>query len=273
MGDVVGGLYDSYIKLFNTILGNGILEHALTLGGHDGIFDSVFDWAAKIANMLIIIYGMWEINTNWTQAGEISPKVIAFPLIKYGIAATLIQSMGAIRLGLISLYKAEAKIEKVSLVFASTTADPDADPTRKAIVAEADSNLFEGLLMMLVLLLLWIVSLVVAFIFIYKAYAIGLEFYARMAGLPLAMADSFSGISSPALRYIKGSLAFIGYVMAFTVLPKAMTIIGKDAMTAFADPGQDPLSLAASVGTALIIPIATIGALDAIKQVLKEAAS
>jgi hypothetical protein len=247
---------------------NGLINDALKIEQITGAAPTAialfYTICSGLASTLVMLYAMWEINTSWATLGEVSPRAVAFPLIKCGIALTLLNNDTTIMNGLTNLYNSKIAVTKTTITGTLSS--------KEVMDAVESQSLGFLLIFALIVLIAWAVGQVVKFCYLYKAYIIKLEAYVRMAAMPLALADSFNGLSSNSVRYLKGTIGFIAYAFIFAKMP---SIIGEMAGTGFLDAlsasGKSILELVEDLIRPLMLPIAGLGALGAIRQTIRDA--
>ena len=263
--------------------------------GTNGVIEQMWGVIASIATTLTILYFVLEINRKMMfERDDFTLKSIGAPLFKLIIAIAIIDNGVDIINGILSGHDA--------LVTQAADWGSSADT---AITYTAEKNPFKsfGLIQQLAIfipmIVAWMISLVVTFLFWYKAIGYKIEFLFRIGITPIALADIYSGNNSNAIRWLKGFLGLVLYGVSFLVLPKIAYALAdgmiiklledngtltKDAINGIKN-GKDTGSIIAilagdSIWTVIkyiimkmLAPIAALGSLSAVKQMTKEAVS
>ena len=263
--------------------------------GTNGVIEQMWGVIASIATTLTILYFVLEINRKMMfERDDFTLKSIGAPLFKLIIAIAIIDNGVDIINGILSGHDA--------LVAQAKDWGSSADT---AITYTAEKNPFKsfGLIQQLAIfipmIVAWMISLVVTFLFWYKAIGYKIEFLFRIGITPIALADIYSGNNSNAIRWLKGFLGLVLYGVSFLVLPKIAYALAdgmiiklledngtltKDAINGIKN-GKDTGSIIAilagdSIWTVIkyiimkmLAPIAALGSLSAVRQMTKEVVS
>lgn len=142
------------------------------------------------------------------------------------------------------------------------------------------------LTILVIFLLTWLVALICGLVWSYKALTYKIEFLFRISITPIALADIYSGQHSNAIRWFKGILGTTLFGFSMLIIPRIGGLISysfiMDITTEFYDIVGDGVGEAVG-GTIsvlwnmikgilglLVVPIAELGCLSAIKQLTKE---
>lgn len=149
-------------------------------------------------------------------------------------------------------------------------------PTTIAGEIVAEMGLGTKIASILPLIIAWIVSAVMKFIWDFKAYGYQFELLYRVGITPVALADIYSGQNANAVKWLKGFIGLALYGVSFIVIPRLGVAVSVeqfrksiDALTSGSAMGLFTMLLA-FVGM-LIVPIAELAIMGTIKQVCKEA--
>lgn len=142
------------------------------------------------------------------------------------------------------------------------------------------------LTILVIFLFAWLITLVCGLVWSYKALTYKIEFLFRISITPIALADIYSGQNSNAIRWLKGILGTTLFGFSMLIIPRIGGLISysfiMDIATEFYDIVGDGVGEAVG-GTIsvlwnmikgilglLVVPIAELGCLSAIKQLTKE---
>lgn len=250
------------------------------------MINSIWGYFALAGIGLSTIYFLMELNRKYAFEGtDVTLKTFSVPFVKYA-ASILVLSKGARIIG---------ALVSIGNAFISFVHGKDFEPGKEAYkdlldYLTKDSSSIErffngvGFFMCLViiipLLLGWLVTIVCGLVWKYKALGYKIELLFRMGISPLALADVYSGQNSQAVRWCKSMLATVLYGASFIVVVKLGHAIAlKDMVKDFTDllskgpgSGADAVwDLFTSMLKMVVVPIAELGCINAVRQALKEA--
>lgn len=267
-------LINALLKFITTppALSADSLKFDLTATGaiNGTILTVLFDICSSVAMSLTLIYFLIEINRRLVfEATDVTLKTVFVPFLKLLAALGLIAHAKDIAIEIMDIFN--SMVDKISI-------EAYEDVTSTTV---SGLGIIACAFLFLPLLLVWLVSLVVEFVYWYKAIGFKLEFFYRAAVTPIAMADIYNDFSSGSVRWIKGLFAFGLYGLAFMILPSLCNdlvaeIADLGSITDAADAMQDNVIegiwdfIKALIG-GLLAPIAAIGTLSVVKQLTKEA--
>lgn len=291
MGEGIANIVIWCLGKIVDVYDNGALETAMTidvLGGEFSIvYSTIWQWIKGFAMGLIMVYFMWEMNSKWAFEGnDLNMKSLAGPFCKVIFAIILFNNADAIvwggagsGQGMLGFYNT---LVKKAATEGTVTADPL--PSTAALQEQCESlGIMAAVVILLPMLAVVLISYVLKFSFIYKALMIKFEMLFRASFTPLAMADSFNGLNSNSMRWIKGFVGYGVYAAAFLMVPKIgigimNTYINNLTVTpvnAAGDPVEGLefiLFILEQIVMIVAIPFAELGVISAVKQLAKEAA-
>lgn len=242
----------------------------------DGV-NAIWDLITGFAMGLIMVYFMWEMNSKWAFEGnDLNMKSLAGPFCKVIFAIILFNNSSVIAQGMINFYN--TCITKGSSTAYKAGAWTDAAGMETALTEQCESlGIMSAVIILLPMLAVVLISYVLKFSFIYKALMVKFEFLFRVGFTPLAMADSFNGLNSNSMRWIKGFVGYGVYVAAFLFIPRIGMSITEDFLTKFSLPtGKEGLDFCLEILEQIVlvvaVPFAELGVIGAVKQLSKEAA-
>lgn len=136
---------------------------------------------------------------------------------------------------------------------------------------------FKALALLLPCFVMLLVSLVCSLVWKYKAISYKIEVLYRIGISPIALADVYSGNNSQGVRWCKAMLATTLYGASFILCIALGHMIAfqeiVDTMSAsdFLDSASSVWEMISKVAVIVVVPIAEIGAISAIRSALKEA--
>ena len=274
MGEGIANIVIWCMTKLTDIFSDLELVETLKIGdvfGFTGV-KTIWDLIKGFAMGLIMVYFMWEMNSKWAFEGnDLNMKSLAGPFCKVIFAIILFNNAETIATGMTNFYN--SCVDKGAAVAAVTT--PDMTNLQEQLES---LGIMAAVVILLPMLLVVLISYVLKFSFIYKALMIKFEFLFRVGFTPLAMADSFNGLNSNSMRWIKGFVGYGVYVAAFLLIPNiGMGIMDKymiDVSTA-ATTGEGLdfiLQVLERIVMVVAVPFAELGVIGAIKQLSKEAA-
>lgn len=277
MEDVLNGILDA---LINGGGGTDAIAESLKFKASTmSIVNSIWGYFVIFGIGMTLVYFLLEMNSRYALDGrDMNFKTFFTPFLKLMIAIAVL-SQGARIVGwLMDFHNGFIDYSVENFSFAS--ADVEADAGNGLLGMKTQGNGFIGglaffgkVVLIIPLLAMWIVQLILSLVWQYKAIGFKIEYLFRVAVTPIALSDVYSGRNANAIRWLKGFIALSLYGMAFIVIPR---IGGAIAVTGLTDPATEGVigtiwafirSLAEMI---LIIPIAELGVLSAVKQLTKE---
>lgn len=271
MDDVINGLLDA---LINGGVGTDAIAESLEFKASTmSIVNSIWGYFVIFGIGMTLVYFLMEMNSRYALDGrDMNFKTFFAPFLKLMIAIAVL-SQGAKIVGwLMDFHNGFIDYSAANFDFAS--ADVEADTDSGLLGIDIQGNGFIGglaffgkVILMIPLLLMWIVQLVLSLVWQYKAIGFKIEYLFRVAITPIALSDVYSGQNANAVRWLKGFIALSLYGMAFIVIPR---IGGSLAVSGLSNPSSIWEFLKSIAEMILIIPIAELGVLSAVKQLTKE---
>ncbi len=246
----------------------------------------IWAYVGMFGMALTLVYFIIEMNTKLALEGanNMTMKSFMSPFLKLGFAVAILYNGGHIVGALMNTNNAMVdKADKI-LMDSSYSGDPvdtdgDGVPDTsqnaydKMVEAFKDFNIFEKVIIILVVILVYLVALVLQLVWVYKAMLYKLEFLWKVGSTPFALADIYSGNHSNAIRWLKGFLGLSIYAMAIIMMPALATALSVDTSSIAPDPTAtiDIWGLLKTLLVSLLAPFAALGVMGTIKQVCKEA--
>lgn len=244
---------------------------------------------------MTLVYFLIEINNKLALEGmqNMTFKTLLSPFLKLFIAVVILHNSGHIVNALLNInntmvdWAADSKnlFGTSEVTTTATGSGTGADTTTTVVedgVPEESRDVYDALIeryhelgfvdkivIIIVTLVLWLVSAIMWFIWVYKAITYKLEVLWRVAITPVALADVYSGNHSNAFRWLKGFLGLSLYAIALMSIPILAELIGFESGNVEVDWSVWEC-LKCLLGT-LIAPFAALGVTSTIKQVCKEA--
>lgn len=285
MTDVLYGLFAGFLANCSLSPKTLRMRNLTSSGVGAAIASDMFDFFLVLAEALTIIYFLLELNKRFAfEASDITLKTFAAPFLKLCLAIGLMNNGKEIVNWTINFYN-NSILAGLSTSVTEVTADS---------LGFGSTNPFDtlGLIIQIALLIpiliFFLVSLVLQFVYWYKTIGFKLEFYFRMGLTPIALADCYNDMSSSAIRWIKSLLGMGVYGSAFIILPQLCfdMVIDQfggsgselDTMISGGFVWDDMLGdIIGFIGNVikllamlLLAPIAALGSLSAIRQAIKE---
>lgn len=275
MDDVLNGLLDALINGGGST--DAIAESLKFKEATMSIVNSIWGYFVIFGVGMTLVYFLMEMNNRYALDGrDMNFKTFFAPFLKLMIAIAVL-SQGARIVGwLMDFHNGFIDYANVNFNFAS--ADVSTGNGLLGVQTQGEGFIgglafFGKVVLIIPLMLMWIVNLILSLVWQYKAISFKIEYLFRVAVTPIALSDVYSGQNANAIRWLKGFIALSLYGMAFIVIPR---IGGAMAVAGLTDPATGGVvgtvwafirSLAEMI---LIIPIAELGVLSAIKQLTKE---
>ena len=243
-----------------------------------GFVDDLWGYFALVGIGFTLIYFLLEVNRKYAfESTDLTIKTFAVPFIKLVAAIVVLGNAKTIVHSLVDM--GNSFIKDMDNFNPGKEAIVDLKDTLNAVMGKASFML--ALLLILPSIGCWIITIVCQLVWKYKAIGYKIELLFRVGISPIALADIYSGQNSQAIKWCKGLLATVLYGASFILVVKlgnalAISEISKN-ISAFNDVKAEKDSIKAvwDLFTAmlgfLIVPIAEIGCISAIRQALKEA--
>lgn len=239
------------------------------------IIGKIYNYIGILGIAMALTYFLMEMNEKLALEGrDLTMKSFFSPFLKLMVAIGVISQSGDIVTYIISFndqfIKTISKAAKNSdaLTNLATTFDSFTE-------AIGNFSFFVLFAVLFILLLTMIVGLVLKLVWWYKGMLYKLELLFRLAFLPAAVADVYSGRHSNAIRYFKGFLALGFYGVSLVALPAVAlnlsTAMMQDQIEKLSAGGADFITIISCLLMFLISPFAAIAASNIVKQVSKEA--
>lgn len=236
----------------------------------------IWDLITGFSMGLIMVYFMWEMNSKWAFEGnDLNMKSLAGPFCKVIFAIILFNNAETIADGMINFYNSCITAVGGSLYKAGEWADKKT--MIDTLTDQCESlGIMAAVVILLPMLAVVLISYVLKFSFVYKALMTKFEFMFRVGFTPLAMADSFNGLNSNSMRWIKGFVGFGVYAAAFLYVPVIGMTVMTEHLNAFSIPSTEGLDFCLEILEQMVlivaVPFAELGVIGAVKQLSKEAA-
>lgn len=270
MDDVLNGILDA---LINGGGGTDAIAESLKFKASTmSIVNSIWGYFVIFGIGMTLVYFLMEMNSRYALDGrDMNFKTFFSPFLKLMIAIAVL-SQGAKIVGwLMGFHNNFIKYSVDNFKF--STAEVTSGTSVLSANLSTTKGFIDGLaffgkiVMILPLMLMWIVNLILSLVWQYKAIGFKIEYLFRVAITPIALSDVYSGQNANAVRWLKGFIALSLYGMAFIVIPR---IGGSLAITGLAEPSSIWESIKSLCEMILLIPIAELGVLSAVKQLTKE---
>lgn len=311
IGEFFAGLL---LQFFDTLLsGGGCKAEDLTFSKTlVKVSESIWGYLAILASGMTIMYFLIEINQKMAFEGrDLNLKSVGAPFLKLAFAMILVAHGASIASNILGFHNGLVKWADNTLTVTALTSkeigflagekssetpagdgtdtpetgsggeakkELDADQRQKIKDKMKSTNIITLMGAIIPILLMWIIQLVLSLIWKYKAITYKLEFLWKLGVTPLALSDIYSGLSSNAIRWIKGLIATSIYGASFIILVKLGSSIslsgvldsidriieGENFLSAFLDGIGYMISF-------VVIPFAELGVLGAVKQATREA--
>jgi len=235
------------------------------------IAETIWDMVAPLGLCICLLYFLIDINRTMLMEGNnFTLKSLGNPLLKFGAGLAFIQYGDDIMCDLLSFGNAMI-LWSTQITGASVNVSDFLSDLNDMI---NEGGFWQTVMMLLMCIVLWLTSLIVALIIDFKMLILKFEIIFRVGFAPIAMGDVFDGKQSHGLRYCKKLLACFTYGMGMIlVLRMGMQI----ASASFLTGDKDLTNLAVQAGDMIwttakviimpvIIPLAEIGALGLVKQ-------
>lgn len=307
--DAIAEMGYSFFEFFAS--GGGATVSDLKLNGNMlDVSEWLWKYIAIVGLGMTLVYFLFELNQKFAFEGhDMNLKSIGAPFLKLAMAVILLVNGSTIVNGVLGFYN--NTLEKVNSINVSVGGsvidpedtsdadDPEADPEgakaeNRAKIRAAVGNLgiFEALVMIPIMLIMWLLQMVLQIVWAYKALTFKLEFLWKVGMTPVAMSDIYHGFSSNAMRWIKGLIATAIYGASFILIVKLGNSLGiaeaGNAILQFLS-GTNAAGEAPEAGEVLLtgvanfingvkgiikivaVPFAELGVLGAVKQATREA--
>ena len=311
IGEFFAGLL---LQFFDTLLsGGGCKAEDLTFSENlVKVSESIWGYLAILASGMTIMYFLIELNQKFAFEGrDLNLKSVGAPFLKLVFAMIMVAHGASIASNILGFHNGLVAWADDTLTVTALTSKEigflageessetpagdgtdtpetgsggetanklDADQRQKIKDKMKSTNIITLMGAIIPILLMWIIQLVLSLIWKYKAITYKLEFLWKLGVTPLALSDIYSGLSSNAIRWIKGLIATSIYGASFIILVKLGSSIslsgvldsidriieGENFLSAFLDGIGYMISF-------VVIPFAELGVLGAVKQATREA--
>lgn len=290
MDKILGDFVNYIIKTLLEF--TGVTKVWLEIGNGDlAIMQEIWDYFILAGLGMSIVYFILELNRKWAFEGQsLTLKSFFVPFLKLVFSVALMSQAA-------KLFGAFASFNNAFVDFADGFGSAGFTATGGVGEAITSALGFWGKIMLIpILVLTFAVTVLVNLVWAYKGLTYKVEFLARFAFAPIALADIYSGQNANALRYLKGTIALILYGGCLMIIPK-MTIqvaisglsnsfmkftevvtaagekLGQLVVddTVLAQAAQAPFDIILGLISVAIAPIAAVGLVSAAKQITKEA--
>ena len=244
---------------------------------------SVWAYIGLFGMGLTLVYFIIEMNSKLAIEGaqNMTMKSFMAPFLKLAIAIVILHNGGNIVNQLLLINNTVVDWANTDAIFGGSpmadVADANGDgvPDTSQDVFDGlkerfkDFGFFEKAFVIIVTVLIWIVSMIMLLIWVYKAFMYKLEVLWRTAITLVALADVYSGNHSNAIRWLKGFLGLALYAMAIMAMPRVASVLAFSTGSLEAD--WSVWECLKCLLATLIAPFAALGVMSTIKQMCKEA--
>lgn len=240
------------------------------------IIGKIYDYIAILGIGLTIAYFLMEVNEKLAFEGrDLTMKSFFAPFLKFVAAIAVISQSGKIVSWIISFN--DIFITTISGYIKNDTESmknlADAFAALEKVIG--DFAFFVLFVVLFIMILIAIIGFVLKLVWWYKGMLYKLELLFRLAFLPAAVADVYSGRHSSAIRYFKGFLALGFYGVSLVALPAVAlnlsTAMMTDQIAKLTAGGADFVTIISSILMFIIAPFAAIAASNIVKQISREA--
>lgn len=233
------------------------------VAGSSGRLAGVYNYLIMIGIGMAIVYFLIEMNQKLALEGrDLNMKSMFAPFLKFVCAVVAIRYSGEIVSYILSMN--DNFVQHIADISSTT-----GELTPENI--DNTGGFFLMLFVVFVCIIGLILSIILKLVWMYKAMLYQMEVYFRIALLPVAVADVYSGMHSNGIKYIKGFLALGIYAVSMIVVPNILIDISSSwAFSATGDDGNIFIALS-GILTLLVAPFAALGATSVTKQLAKEA--
>ena len=233
--------------------------------------NGLYELMKVVATYLLIIYLLLEVDKLVVMSSnDFNMKGLFMLLLKYTFGWFLVQNLDVIIGGIFGLNNA-----MVDVIAGSKVTQSALDNARKTMAAIQEQTLFETIGMLLSLCIAVLGAAVGNIMVAFHAVSRKIELMLRGLFAPLAVADTFKGLDSTGIRYIKkfAACALLGAGI-LAVLQVGSSLSASIIARAFDTAGDD---VSNQIGTLsflfqlVVIPLSMGGAISAVKQVCNDA--
>lgn len=233
------------------------------VAGSSGRLAGVYNYLVLIGIGMTIVYFLMEMNQKLALEGrDLNMKSMFAPFLKFVCAVVAIRYSGEIVSYILALND-----NFVQHIW-------DINPT-VGDLGGGDAAIDGGFFLMLFVVFFCIIGLILSVIlklvWMYKALLYQMEVYFRIALLPVAVADVYSGMHSNGIKYVKGFLALGIYAVSMIVVPNVLIDISLSWGLTGTQEGGNIFIAISGVLALLVAPFAALGATSVTKQLAKEA--
>lgn len=263
MDEFVSGLLDTIINGAGT---SDAIADSLKINSNIMSFiNIIWEYFMIIGIGMTVIYFLMEMNQKLALEGrDINFKSMFAPFLKLMIAIAVLSQGAKIVTWLITYGNTLVDYANTHFITSVTANGSGTGITGEDIISGL--GFFSKLLLVIPALLMWVVSLICSLVWMYKAIGFKIELLFKTAITPIALADIYSGQNANAVRWLKGFLGMAIYAMAFIVVPRIGGALAAQELAS----SDDLWEILGNLAQFLVVPIAEIGCLGAIKQLTKE---
>ena len=290
--------------LINSMMDNSVIDSKTILikDGYLNIANSMWSYFNIIAIGMLLIYFLLEVNQKLAIEGrDLTLKSFFGPFLKLAIAIAVVSQGARIVSAIIELSNDFVTQSDANGSIGVNTNNllsqnewihgADAYAVFETF-AKTQMGFMERILLAVFMLIAWVITQVLGLVWAYKSILYKIEFIFRVGVTPIALADTYNGMNSHAIKWLKGLLAMGIYGMAFLIIPKlGYNLLMADVVNVYENQlntikgaangtlsVNDYMSAGISNGWSLlwilisfiVVPFAEIGCLSLCRQVSKE---
>jgi hypothetical protein len=254
------------------------------------VINTIWKYFSGAGMGLALIYFLVELNNKMGfENGNVTLKTFFMPFAKLSLAMLLLSASPYIMSQMLAFNDTFVDTMATSFSIDTSTSaddtgtgaddtgtgadDTDTDTgtgTGTTIIEKLvnQATFFQQVGVLLPLLLLWMISLVANFIWMYKALAYKLELVFKISLTPLAIVDCYNTNSTAVIKWVKSVLGLVIY-------GGILMLLSRVALLNIADATEDMsiLDWVANIVTSFVLVFVALGVSGTVKQVCKEALS
>lgn len=233
-----------------------------------GVTTSIMGYFALLGLGLSLVYFLIEINQKIAfERNDFTIKSFSVPFLKLMASYAILCNIDVIVSSLASIGNA----------FISWAGNFDIAFSPDDLNLPLDGmGFFMAIVMLIPMLIMMLVTIVCSLVWKYKAISFKLELLFRIGYSPIAYADVYSGQNSQALKWSKAFLGTLLYGASMLLIVKlggaiATTQLAASLLALQDDGFENTWLFIKNLAAMIVYPIAELGAIGAVRQVIREA--
>lgn len=279
MKDIIIGWIKDFLNFQPTdLFGDKFVDMLKIAENEMSVGKTLFEILMVCGMALTTVFFLLEINNAWAFNGkDLTLKDVAAPLLKYAVATIFISNGWKIITccvdvsnDLIDKGSSETGFTPEGVQEGSGDSE-DGEETKSFYEAVTDYikdqewGVLLWILLFVISLFIFVAKIIAGAMFYYKAILFKMEFLLRLGFTPVAFSDIYNGLSSTAIKWLKGTIAMGMYGISFFVIQGVGNVL---ALSCGEIGGVSDILIEGV--KSIIVPFAMIGMLSVARQISQE---